>query len=454
MSPLSAFRRRIPAPDGMSWPHVVIIGGGFAGANAALELRDARVRVTLIDRNIYKTFQPLLYQVATGGLNPGDVTMVLRGLSRKAPNLRVRQGDVVGVDPQRRIVSVEDGGAQTQQISFDHLIIANGISANYFGTTGARRHAMPMYTRQDATAIRDRIFAELERSTRSDPDDFLHVSIVGGGATGVEVAGALADFRRDELMTMYPELDERVLQIRILQRGKDILKQFEDQKLRDYAADELRERGVELSTGQGVKAVGYDFVVLADDTVLESDITIWAAGTGPEKRVSEWGLPVTGRGALSVEETLQVKGHPGIYAAGDIASLDEPLAQLAQPAIQTGVHAARMVRAEVEGQQLRPFHYTNLGEAATIGRRAAIVVAPGEVAITGTAGWFAWLGIHIMKLMGGRNRRAVTMNLISLYAARSRHQPNPVTGNVDSMRAAAEFTEHSNRRRFGPGHQG
>ena len=147
MSPLSAFRRRIPAPDGMSWPHVVIIGGGFAGANAALELRDARVRVTLIDRNIYKTFQPLLYQVATGGLNPGDVTMVLRGLSRKAPNLRVRQGDVVGVDPQRRIVSVEDGGAQTQQISFDHLIIANGISANYFGTTGARRHAMPMYTR-------------------------------------------------------------------------------------------------------------------------------------------------------------------------------------------------------------------------------------------------------------------------------------------------------------------
>ena len=111
MSPLSAFRRRIPAPDGMSWPHVVIIGGGFAGANAALELRDARVRVTLIDRNIYKTFQPLLYQVATGGLNPGDVTMVLRGLSRKAPNLRVRQGDVVGVDPQRRIVSVEDGGA-------------------------------------------------------------------------------------------------------------------------------------------------------------------------------------------------------------------------------------------------------------------------------------------------------------------------------------------------------
>ncbi|WP_144794023.1 NAD(P)/FAD-dependent oxidoreductase [Kocuria palustris] len=452
MPRLFAARPRVPAPDGMSWPHVVIIGGGFAGANAALELKDARVRVTLIDRNIYKTFQPLLYQVATGGLNPGDVTMVLRGLSRHAPNLRVRQGDVVGIDPQRRTVTVEEGGAP-QEIAFDHLIAANGITTNYFGTPGAEAHAMPMYGRQDATAVRDRIFAELERSTRSDPDDFLHVSIVGGGATGVEIAGALADFRRDELSVMYPELDERVLQIRILQRGKDILKQIDDQQLRDYAADELRDRGVQLVLGQGVKDVGYDFVVLADDTVLESDITIWAAGTSPDERVSAWGLPLTERGAIAVDETLQVKGMPGVYAAGDIAGHDDPLPQLAQPAIQTGVHAARMIRAELEGRPRSPFRYRDLGEAATIGRRAAIVIAPGGVRITGTAGWFAWLGIHIMKLMGGRNRRAVTMNLVSLYAARQSHQPNPVTGNVDSLRAAEVFRELAGQRKFGPGHR-
>jgi len=445
-------RPRIPAPDGMSWPHVVIVGGGFAGANAAMALKDARVRVTLIDRRVFKTFQPLLYQVAAGGLNPGDVTMMLRGLSRKAANLRVRQGDVVGIDPQRRSLSIDQGGEGLQQVPYDYLLIANGLTTGYFGIEGAREHAMPMYSHDDATAIRERIFSELERTTRSDPDDALHISIAGGGATGVEIAGALADFRRDELAVMYPELDPRVLQIRVLQRGQDILKGF-DEHLRRYATDELRQRGVELVLGNAVKEVGYDYVVLADDTILESDITIWAAGVAPHEHVADWGLPLSRRGMISVEDDLQVTGLPGVYAAGDIASLGEALPQLAQPAIQTGRHAARMILAEIEDRPRSAFRYQNLGEAATIGRRAAIVIPPVGPAITGTAGWFAWLGIHVMKLMGRRNRRAVSINLLSLYAGRSSHQPNPVTGDVDSALATDVFEAQAAQRKFGPGHR-
>ncbi|WP_348535849.1 NAD(P)/FAD-dependent oxidoreductase [Kocuria sp. JC486] len=454
----SLFHRRNHTTQAMpaqqDQPHVVVIGGGFAGANAVLELADAPVRVTLIDRNVFKTFQPLLYQVATAGLNPGDVTMFLRGLTAKAPNMRFRQGLVLGLDPQRKIVRVDDGGDSPTEISYDHLILANGLTTNYFGTEGAEEHSMPMYTRHDATAIRDRIFAELERTSRAGDFDPLHISVVGGGASGVEIAGALADFRRDGLGLLYPEMDQAVLQVRIIQRGKEILKAF-PAELRTYAAKELQDRGVTLELGHGVTRVGYDHVELDDGSIRESDITIWAAGVTTDSAVPEWGLPLRESGRIAVDDTLQVEGLPGVYAAGDIAGQAEELEQLAQPAIQTGRHAAAMIRAELAGEQRRPFHYKNLGSAATIGRRAAIMVMPGGQALTGTSGWLAWLGVHIMKLMGGRNQRAVAINLMSLYAGFGKHRhPNPATGDVDSLAAARTFGDSADRRKFGPGHAG
>ena len=451
MLPFLSRRPTVPAKDGASWPHVVIIGGGFAGANAVLGLHDARVRVTLIDRNVYKTFQPLLYQVATAGLNPGDVTMFLRGLSLKVPNMRYRQGEVVGVDPERKIVTLNEGQRGEQELGYDYLVLANGATTTYFGTPGAEEHAMPMYTRAQALAIRDRIFSELERSSREAgvTHDKLHVCIVGGGPTGVEIAGALADFRMQELDILYPEMDPGTLQVTVLQRGDELLKEFSD-KYRQYAADELRDRGVTLRLGHGVKEVGYDHVVLDDDSILESDITIWAAGVAVPDAVSEWGLPQDKRGRLAVDDHLQVKGFPGVYAAGDIAAQDEPLPQLAQPAIQTGAAVARSIAADVKGKARPTFSYTNLGTMATIGRHAAIAEIPFLGGLSGSMGWAAWLGVHITKMLGHRNQRAVAMNLLSLYGgSRATHQPNPVVGEVDSLRAARIFEEQARNRLFG-----
>ena len=451
MLPFLSRRPTVPAKDGASWPHVVIVGGGFAGANAVLGLRDSRVRVTLIDRNVYKTFQPLLYQVATAGLNPGDVTMFLRGLSLKVPNMRYRQGEVVGVDPERKIVTLNEGQRGDQELSYDYLVLAGGATTTYFGTPGAEEHAMPMYTRAQALAIRDRVFSELERSSREAwrTHDKLHVCIVGGGPTGVEIAGALADFRMQELDILYPEMDPGTLQVTVLQRGDELLKEFSD-KYRQYAADELRDRGVVLRLGHGVKEVGYDHVVLDDDSILESDITIWAAGVAVPDAVSEWGLPQDKRGRLAVDDHLQVKGFPGVYAAGDIAAQDEPLPQLAQPAIQTGAAVARSIAADVKGKARPTFSYTNLGTMATIGRHAAIAEIPFLGGLSGSMGWAAWLGVHITKMLGHRNQRAVAMNLLSLYGgSRATHQPNPVVGEVDSLRAARIFEEQARNRLFG-----
>lgn len=460
---LTRRRRAVPAKDGASWPHVVIVGGGFAGANAVLGLRDARVRVTLIDRNVYKTFQPLLYQVATAGLNPGDVTMFLRGLSLTVPNMRYRQGEVTGVDPQRRIVSIEGGGDRTVEMKYDYLVLAGGATTTFFGTKGAEEHAMPMYTRSQALAIRDRVFAELERSSRESAaahaagrrfEDRLNVAVVGGGPTGVEIAGALADFRRQELDILYPEMDPGTLQITLIQRGKELIKEFRP-SFRKYAARELEERGVTLALGEGVAEVGYDFVRLADGRVLEADITIWAAGVGIPDEVAQWGLPQDDRGRIVVDEHLQVEGFPGVYAAGDMAGGEHGLPQLARPAVEGGKHVARMIAAEVAGKPLTAFRYKNPGTMATIGRHAAIAEIPSFPDLSGAIGWAAWLTVHVGQLLGHRNQRAVSMNLLSLYGGTRRtHQPNPVVGEVDSLGAARAFEEQAPKRKFGEGAQG
>ncbi|MFC7464587.1 NAD(P)/FAD-dependent oxidoreductase [Brachybacterium sp. GCM10030252] len=454
--PFLSRRPTVPAKDGHSWPHVIILGGGFAGAHAVRALRDARVRVTLIDRNVYKTFQPLLYQVATAGLNPGDVTMFLRGLSLKVPNMRYRQGHVTGVDPEHRTVTIDEGQQGTHELEYDYLIVANGATTTFFGTPGAEEHAMPMYTRSQAIAIRDRVFSELERSSREAEAgvDRLHVCVVGGGPTGVEIAGALADFRMQELDILYPEMDPGTLQITVLNRGEDLIKEFRPE-FREYAAEELRERGVTLQLGKGVQSVGYDHVVLDDDTILESDITIWAAGVTVPEIVSEWGLPQDKRGRIQVDDYLQVKGLPGVYAAGDIAAQDDPLPQLAQPAVQMGEAAAAAIAAEVAGKPRKKFEYTDLGTMATIGRHAAIAEIPHMPGLTGSVGWAAWLGVHVAKMIGHRNRRAVAMNLLTLYGGtRATHQPNPVVGEVDSVRAARIFEEQAKHRKFGRDAQG
>src|SRR5699024_5323396 len=234
-----------------------------------------------------------------------------------------------------RTVTLEEGDSTTRELSCDYLVVANGATTTFFGTPGAEEHAMPMYTRSQALPLRDRGFSELDRSSRQDGRARLQVSLVGGEPTGGEIAGAVADLREQELDILYPEMDPGTLQITLLQRGSELIKEFRPE-FREYAAEELQERGVTLQVGSGVNSVGYDYVVLDDGSVLESDITIWAAGVGVPDIVSTWGLPQNKRGRIEVDEFLQVKGLPGVFAAGDIAAQDAPLPQLAQPAEQMG----------------------------------------------------------------------------------------------------------------------
>lgn len=415
----------VPEVAGAPVPHVVVVGGGFAGANTVRQLRNVPVKVTLIDRNLYKTFQPLLYQVASAGLNPGDVTMFLRGLRLKQPNMRFRQGTLNGVDTDAKVITLEDG----TRMRYDHLVLAAGAETNFFGTPGAREHAMPMYTREQALAIRDRIFEELERSTREESDDRLCITIVGGGPTGVEIAGALADFIEQDLDVLYPELPRGLVEISVVQRS-EILKEFRP-SFRKYAKRELEDRNVVVRLGHGVTEVGEDWVELDDGERYESDITIWGAGVGVADQVEQWGLPQSKRGRILTDEHCRVRGLEGVYAAGDIASLPKELPQLAQPAKQTGEHVAAVIANAVLGTRVKKFRYRNLGIMATIGRHAAIAEIPKFPDFSGSIGWVMWIAVHIRAMIGHRNRRAVAMNLVSLYLGfQHSHQPNPIVGDV------------------------
>lgn len=438
------------APDS-SLPHVVIVGGGFAGIAAARALRTAPVRVTLIDRRVYNTFQPLLYQVATGGLNPGDVTHFLRSLRVQQPNLDIVHEHLMEIDPEGRSIRLLDG----QTIGYDHLVLANGVTTAYHGTPGAKEHAFAVYSRSQAIAIRDTLFTKLERATQTgDRRKGLRVVVIGGGPTGVEMAGALAELRDQGLEPAYPELEDDAFRITLVQRGDEILKPFVP-KLRTYAAEQLRHRHVELCLGTGVAEVRADAVVLADGRVLESDLTVWATGVAPHDEVREWNLPLDAHGRIKVGADLQVEGMPGVFAAGDVAASPQELPQLAQPAIQGGAHVGRQIRRMLDGEQTEPFSYYDKGQLAIIGRRAAIGEVPGLanlpglhalrflqrvpflralIPLTGAFAWLVWLFVHITSLLGPRNKLTVMIGLIARYGAHLHRSPVPIVGDVPAIR--------------------
>lgn len=430
--------------------HVVIIGGGFAGVSAARALRNAPVRVTLVDRRVYNTFQPLLYQVATGGLNPGDVTHFLRSLRVRQPNLEVVHEHLMEIDTDARTVRLLDG----QELSFDYLLLANGVTTAYHGTPGAKENSFAVYSRSQAIAIRDTLFTRLERAAvRTDRRKGLSVVVIGGGPTGVEMAGALAELRDQGLEPAYPELEGDAFRITLVQRS-EILKPFLP-RLRTYAAEQLRRRDVELCLGEGVDEVGPDSVRLTDGTELPSDLTIWATGVAPHEEVREWSLPLDGGDRIRVGEDLQVVGLAGVFAAGDVAIAPQDLPQLAQPAIQGGAHVARQIERLIAGEATERFEYYDKGQLAIIGRRAAVGEVPGVaqlpvlhrigilqrvpllrriVPLTGVTAWFVWLFVHIASLLGPRNRVTVIGGLIARYGFRLHRAPVPIVGDVPAIR--------------------
>ncbi|WP_338403941.1 NAD(P)/FAD-dependent oxidoreductase [Cellulosimicrobium arenosum] len=420
----------MPRTDTTDLPHVVVVGGGFAGLATVKELAKAPVRITLVDRRVYNTFQPLLYQVATGGLNPGDVTYFLRGIRLRQKNVRVVHEHLVGIDhDNRRIRLLND-----ELVDYDYLVLANGVTVNFFGTPGAKENSFPMYSRSQAMKIRDTLFVRLEKAAATPgTDEGLRVVVVGGGATGVEVAGALAELRTAGLRPAYPEIHGDAFEVKLVQRGGEVLKAFHP-SLRQYAADELQRRGVGLHLGAGVAEVLPDAVVLTDGTRIRSDLTVWSTGVSPHEEVDDWGLPRGEGGRVVVGADLQVEGLPGEFAVGDIAVSPADLPQLAQPAIQGGKQVAHNILALVEGRPTTALHYFDKGTMAVIGRRAAIAEVVGRVRLTRGVAWLAWLFVHIMGLIGPRNRLTTLAGLVTRYGFPFHRRPIPIVGDVPTMR--------------------
>jgi NADH dehydrogenase len=396
-------------------PEVLIIGGGFAGLSAMQALARSGARVTIVDRNVYSTFQPLLYQVATAGLTAADVAYPLWTATGRR-GARFRKGELASLDLERRVATLAAG----EQLSYDYLIIATGVTAAFFGVAGAAEHSLSLYTRRDAVALRNTLMDALERRNEGRTDPELDVTVVGGGATGVELAGTLAELRNVALPAVYPQIDRSMFRVTLIEMGPALLLPYHD-SLRRYTRRQLVDRGVEVLLNTAIKEVRAGSVLLADGSERRSDITVWAAGVaGPD---AGWaaGLPRGKGGRIEVRADLRVPGHDCILAAGDIAINEAaPIAQLAQPAIQEGRHAGEQVARLIAGEPTKPFRYHDKGTMATIGRRSAVVQLRGGLRLRGTLAWLAWLGLHLVYLLGNRNRLVTLVNLSWRYLTWSR----------------------------------
>jgi NADH dehydrogenase len=416
-------------------PHVIIVGGGFAGVAALRALRHAPVRVTLIDRHIYNTFQPLLYQVATSGLNPGDVTYFLRSLRRTQPNATFRNGLLKAVHAEEGAIALHDG----VRLDYDYLVLANGVGTNFFGIPGAAKYSKAMYSRSQAMRIRDELFSQLEDAATSEGSAEVRVVIVGGGATGVEMAGALAELRDKTLRDAYPEIDAGSVTITLVHRGSDLLEPFSG-RLRRYTALSLQKRGVTLRLHEGVTEVTSAGVMLASGETIPAELVIWATGVTANPEVSEWNLPQTRGGRIEVSDDLRIKGQDRIFAAGDIAATAATLPQLAQPAIQGGTHIGEQIVRDLKGLPPQSFRYHDKGTMATIGRNTAVVQLRGGITLTGAAAWAIWIGVHIYSLLGNSNRLTTLVRFFIHYGYFWYAKAVPIVGEVRPARPSRDRT--------------
>ncbi len=407
-------------------PHVVVVGGGFGGLALVRKLRRANVSITLIDRHTYNTFQPLLYQVATASLNPGDITWFLRAVRARQRNVRFLKGIVTGIDHDKKLLSLHGDVS----VSYDYLILANGVTTNFFGTPGAEEFAIPLYKRSQALQVRDKLFASLEEFAINGQDSDLRLVVVGGGATGVETAGAFAEFRNNDMPTTYPELDRNRIHVTLVEMAPHVLGPFHE-KLRDYAKKSLEKRDVDLRLGTAVKEVRSNGVLVERDGVeefLEAGIVVWATGVTAHETVKDWGVPQGRGGRIEVDEHQQIAGLTDEFAIGDISIGPSNLPQLAQPAIQGGKHVAKIIKADLDGKRgkVKAFKYSDKGTMATIGKSSAVAEITHMPRLKGFPAWIIWVALHIATLLGNRNRLATMINLSSKYLFSGSH--NAIVG--------------------------
>jgi NADH:ubiquinone reductase (H+-translocating) len=396
-------------------PDIVIIGGGFGGLYAARALKHARAQITIIDRRNHHVFQPLLYQVAMAALSPGDIASPIRWILRRQQNVEVLLAEARRIDVEHKRVILADA-----ELSYDFLILAAGATHAYFGHDEWRRRAPGLKTLDDALEMRRRVLLAFERAEREpDPDRrraLLTFVLIGGGPTGVELAGALAEISHQSLARDFRHFDPGSARIILIEAGPTLLSAFPPH-LREAARRDLEALGVEVTTGAAVTDVQDGAVVIGSKRV-EAATILWAAGVAASPVAATLGARLDRAGRVFVNADLTIDGHPEVFVIGDLAVLaggdGKPLPGVAQVAIQMGKHAAHNIMRALEGQPYRPFKYKNLGNMATIGRASAVADFE-RFTMKGLPAWLAWLFVHIFNLIGFRNRLVVMVQWAWAY---------------------------------------
>jgi len=398
-------------------PIVVVIGAGFGGLAAARKLARAAVRLIVVDRRNHHLFQPLLYQVATAGLSPGDIAYPIRSILHKQANAEVLLADVTAIDTARRRVLLADG-----DLAYDYLILAAGAGHAYFGHDEWEQYAPGLKTLEDALAIRRRILLAFEKAER-EPDaavrrELLTFVIVGGGPTGVELAGAIGEISRHVLVSDFRAIDPREARIVLVEGGPRILAAYSP-KSSARAVEQLGARGVEVRTGSPVTGVSADGVTVGTET-LRAHTVIWAAGVAASPLAESLGVALDRAGRVIVEPDLSIPGHPEVFVIGDLSTFlhqtGKPLPGLSPVAMQQGRCAAENIRRSLAGQSRRTFHYFDKGTLAVIGRASAVAEIAG-LRLSGVLAWLVWCFVHIFYLIGFRNRFIVMLEWAWAYVS-------------------------------------
>lgn len=397
-----------------SRPRIIVIGGGFAGLWAVRALRHASADILLVDRRNHHTFQPLLYQVATAGLAGPSIAAPLRHILRSQPNVTVLLGEVTSIDAARRNIHVGEAS-----YAYDYLVVATGAAHAYFGHDEWAAHAPGLKTLEDALAMRGRVLRAFEQAEAAEDsterDACLTFIIVGGGATGVELAGTLAEIARHTLKREFRHIDPARAHVLLVEAGSRVLPAF-SAPLSASARRHLERLGVTVRTGRPITRVDDRGVLIGDEPVTARTV-LWAAGVAGSPLGRSLGVALDSAGRVPVLADLSVPGHPEVFVAGDLARVEQPsglVPGIAPAAKQMGNHVARTLLARLRGAQGKPFRYRHYGLLATVGRMAAVVDL-GRVRLTGIVAWWFWLIAHIFFLIGFRNRLVVLIDWASAY---------------------------------------
>jgi NADH:ubiquinone reductase (H+-translocating) len=388
-------------------PRVLVLGGGFGGIGAAKKLKKSDVDVVLVDGHDYHTFQPLLYQVATGLLEQPAVGHPIRDLFHEQENVRIHQDRVTEIDLEAREVRF----AELEPERYDYLVLALGAEVNFFGVDGAAEHAFPLYTLSDAVRLKDHVLERWEMADRNRElveDGALNMVVVGGGPTGVETAGAMAELYNGVFRKDYPDVTPEQARIVLVEASPEIFAMFKPD-IRAYTKKALADRGVEVTTGDVVESISPQRVTLKSGTVLSAHTLVWGAGLQGNELVRSLGLELERGNRVAVDHELRVAEHPEVFAVGDIAAITDAktqqvLPQLGSVALQSGEHAGETIARQVAGKETKPFKYRDKGTMATIGRGAAVVQMLGGRTMKGKAAQAAWGTVHLALLPTNQDR--------------------------------------------------